>query len=212
MSTNVEPSSGTDSKCSRRKSVRKCTGKIKKSVSIIISSEDADDEQDFMLTDLRDMGTTGVGALGLDCLSNVERMRSKSKNLNGGISGKMRRDIERAKNVINTLILKVAEVTGDPSILSPKSKELEAQIEKHKLVEVLRKRELEETKLLVEALRKEVTKLKGKLNGMEEERKREKKESRVRRMDRNEDLLAEKKEQISMNRNKDILTLQLVQL
>lgn len=57
------------------------------------------------------MGTIGIGSIGLDCLANIESIRAKSKNLQGGVSGKMRRDLDRAKEVINTLIYK-AEAVG----------------------------------------------------------------------------------------------------
>lgn len=73
-----------------------------------------------------------MGALGLNCLDRVENMRARSKNLQGGISGKMRRrDLERAKDVINILIFK-SEASGDPAYLKIKNRELSAKIEKIK--------------------------------------------------------------------------------
>lgn len=92
--------------------------------SIEISSEEEEEVgKDFAPQDLRSMGTIGVGSIGLDCLANVESMRAKSKNLQGEVSGKMRRDLDRAKEVINTLIYK-SEAAGDPSFLKMKNREL----------------------------------------------------------------------------------------
>lgn len=96
-------------------------GKARKEDSVLISSEEEDAGADFAPTDLRIMGAMNVGSLGLDCLADVERMRAKSRNLQGGISGKMRKDLERAKEVINTLIFK-AEAAGDPAYLRIKNK------------------------------------------------------------------------------------------
>lgn len=62
------------------------------------------------------MGAVSVGSLGIDCLKNVERMRSKSRNLHGGISGKMKEDLARAMDTINTIIFK-AEASGDSAKL-----------------------------------------------------------------------------------------------
>lgn len=119
-----------------------------------------------------------MGSLGLDCLANVERMRSRSKNLQGGISGKMRRDLERAREVINTLIYK-AEALGDPAFLRIKNKELLAQIEKSKLDEILRNREMEEMRGMIQDLKKEVSELRDKLDDAEEDRRKARESLRI---------------------------------
>ncbi|XP_070170992.1 uncharacterized protein PF3D7_1120000-like [Polyergus mexicanus] len=141
----------------------------KKEDSIIISSEDEETGKDFAPQDLRIMGAINVGSLGLDCLANVIRMRSRSKNLQGGINGKMRRDLERAREIINTLIYK-AESTGDSTFLKMKNKELSAEIVMMKLNEVLRKREMDEIKGQFDELRNEIAELKRRLEEAEDRR------------------------------------------
>jgi len=86
----------------KKSTVKNPTPKTKKDVSVIISSEDEEAGMDFAPDDLRVMGATCVGTIGIDCIKNVERMRAKSKNLQGGISGKMRKDLTRAIDVIKT--------------------------------------------------------------------------------------------------------------
>lgn len=124
------------------------------------------------------MGATNVGSLGLDCLDSVENMRAKSRNLQGGISGKMKKGIERAKEVIKTLIHK-SEATGDPLFLKLKNKDLSAQIEKYKLEEIHNKREIEDLRTAVEELKKEVAELRGKLDDAEEEERKAKASKRI---------------------------------
>lgn len=99
------------------------------------------------------MGATNVGSIGLNCLVSVESMRAKSKNLQSGISGRMRRELDRAKDVIKTLIYK-AETTGDPTFLRIKHRELTDKVEKFELAEVLRNREIEEMRGIIENLKK----------------------------------------------------------
>ncbi|XP_070162504.1 uncharacterized protein [Polyergus mexicanus] len=141
----------------------------KKEDSIIISSEDEETGKDFAPQDLRIMEAINVGSLGLDCLANVDRMRSRSKNLQGGISGKMRGDLKRAREVINTLIYK-AESTGDPNFLKIKNKELSVEMDRMKLDEVFRKREMDEIKGQFDELRNEIAELKRRLEKTEDRR------------------------------------------
>jgi len=70
-------------------------------------------------------------------------MRAKSRNIQGGISGKIRSNLQKATDVINTLIFKVAS-TGDSAKLKIDNKALKDEIEKLKLEEILRKKEMDE--------------------------------------------------------------------
>lgn len=145
--------------------------KNKSNVSLVISSDDEEIKKDFAPMDLRILGATNVGALGIDCLTNIEQMRAKCKNIPGGISGKMKKELERAKEMINTLIEK-SEATGDPTFLKLKNKELNTQIEKYKKKEILRNKEMKELRDLVEELKKEVIDLRGRLDDAEEEERK----------------------------------------
>lgn len=139
-------------------------------VSIEISS-DEEEGKDFAPQDLRSMGVISVGAIGLDCLASIESMRSKSKNLQGGVSGKMRRDLDRAKEVINTLIFK-SEAAGDPSFLKMKNKELTAQIRKLEMEEVRKDKKIGELTGMLVDLKKEIMDLTDRLDEVEEDRRK----------------------------------------
>lgn len=153
--------SGSESGGSRRASKNKIN-------ITIISSEDEEEGRDFAPQDLRIMGATNVGSLGLDCLDNIEQMRAKCKNIQGKISGKMRKGIERTKEVIKTLIYK-SEACGDPTFFKIKNKELTSQMEKFKKNDILKDGEIERLRGIVEDLKKEVDELRGRLDDAEEE-------------------------------------------
>lgn len=107
MSTESEK--GTDSDSNKARKTHKKSLGSKNSInesSVVLSSDDEEVGKDFAPQELRIMGANSVGAMGLDYLANIESMRSRSRNLQGGISGKMRKDIEKTKDVINTLIYK----------------------------------------------------------------------------------------------------------
>ncbi|XP_070162483.1 putative autophagy-related protein 11 [Polyergus mexicanus] len=178
MSVETERSSESESKSERRKSLQSLKTRSRRSNRIIISSDEEEANKDFAPQDLKIMGATNVGALGLDCLERIENMRARSKNLQGGISGRMRRDLERAKEVINTLIFK-SEASGDPAYLKIKNIELTAEIEKLKLKDILRERELEEMRAIVEELRKEVSEFRDKQDELEEDRRKARESQRI---------------------------------
>lgn len=115
------------------------------------------------------MDVTKVGALGIDYLKSIESMRAKSRNLHGGISGKIRKNLQNTTDIINTLIYKVT-ATGDPAKLKIENRALMDQIEKLKLEEIIRKREMDEMKQIVDKLKNEVDELKDKLDEMEVDR------------------------------------------
>lgn len=96
------------------------------------SSEEDNKEEDFAPEALRNMDVTKVGALGIDYLKSIESMRAKSRNLHGGISGKIRKNLQNTTDIINTLIYKVT-ATGDPAKLKIENRVLMDQIEKLKL-------------------------------------------------------------------------------
>lgn len=104
-------------------------------------------------------------------MKEVERMRAKSKNLQGSISGKMRSNLTKAIEAINTLVLK-AESKGDPAKLRIDNRALREEIEKMKLEEVLRQREMEELRAIVNTFKGEIEELKDKLDAAEEDRRK----------------------------------------
>lgn len=172
---------GTDSDSNKARKTYKKSFSSKNSInesSVVLSSDDEEVGKDFAPQELRIMGANSVGAMGLDYLANIESMRSRSRNLQGGISGKMRKDIEKTKDVINTLIYK-SEAAGDPSYLRLRNKELADQIDKLKLNEIFRNRETEELRSMVNDLKKEVTVLRDKLDEVEEDRRKARESYRI---------------------------------
>ncbi|KMQ92971.1 gag-pol polyprotein [Lasius niger] len=150
---------------------KKTTTKRKKKETIRVwsSTEDGeDDETDFCPEDLKIMGATAIGAIGIDCLKTAENERKNSPNINGAVSGIMKRKIQRAADVINTLVYKV-ESKGDPTWLRIRNRELESEVEKMKIEEVLRNREVEDMRAIVADLKREVYELKGRLDDAEED-------------------------------------------
>lgn len=162
----------------KESTVKNPSPRTKKDVSVVISSEDEEVGMDFAPDDLRVMGATCVGTIGIDCLKNVERMRAKSKNLQGGISGKMRKDLTRAIDVIKTLILK-AETTGDVHKLRIDNRSLKDEIERFKMEEIHRKREMDEMKSIVGGLKKQIEDLKDQLDFAEEDRRKARESQRL---------------------------------
>lgn len=73
-------------------------------------------------------------------------MRAKSRNIQEGISSNMCSNLQKATDVINTLTFKVTS-TGDPAKLRMDNRALMDEIEKLKLNEILRKREMDEMRL-----------------------------------------------------------------
>jgi len=138
----------------KKSSAKKGTPKNKKE-QIIISSEEEDNLGEFAPDELRRMDVTSMGALGIDYLKDVDRMRAKSRNIQGGISGKMRSNLQKATDVINTLIYKVAS-TGDPAKLKLDNKALKDEIEKLKLEEILRRKEMDEMRAMMKEMKKEL--------------------------------------------------------
>ncbi|XP_070162539.1 uncharacterized protein [Polyergus mexicanus] len=179
MSTESQERTDSDSNKARKMHKKSLDSKNRTNESsVILSSDDEEVGRDFAPQELRIMRANSVGAMGLDYLANIESMRSKSRNLQGGISGKMRKDIEKTKDVINTLIYK-SEAAGDPSYLRLRNKELADQIDKLKLNEVLRNRETEELRSMVTDLKKEVTALRDKLDEVEEDRRKARESYRI---------------------------------
>jgi len=161
----------------RKSSGKKATPKGKKE-RLIVSSEEEDNLGEFAPDELRRMDVTTVGALGIDYLKDVERMRSKSRNIQGGISGKMRNNLQKATDVINTLIYKVAS-TGDPAKLKIDNRALMEEIEKLKLQEILRKKEMDEMRIMMNALKKELEECKDKVDEMEVDRNKARNSQRI---------------------------------
>lgn len=109
------------------------------------------------------MSTTEVGALGLDCLKKVEEYCHNSRSLNGKTSINMRRKLARVMDAVNILIFK-AEASGGPDAMREKNKRLIVDLERYKIEEIRRKRELDELKSVVQSFRNEVLELGDKLD------------------------------------------------
>ncbi|KMQ94773.1 hypothetical protein RF55_5060 [Lasius niger] len=139
-----------------------------------------DDDTEFCPEDLKIMGATAIGAIGIDCLKTTEFERKNSPNINGAISGIMKRKIRRAADVINTLVYK-AETKGDPAFLRIRNRELEAEVEKLRLEEVLRTREMDDMKAIVADLKREVYELRGRLDDAEEDARKARESYRINR-------------------------------
>ncbi|KMQ89974.1 grip domain-containing protein rud3 [Lasius niger] len=155
--------------------------KKKDSFRIWSAAEDGeDDDTEFCPEDLKIMGATAIGAIGIDCLKTTEFERKNSPNINGAISGIMKRKIRRAADVINTLVFK-AESKGDPTHLRIRNRELEAEVERLRLEEVLRKREMEDMRAIVADLKKEVYELKGRLDDAQEDARKARESYRITR-------------------------------
>ncbi|KMQ87673.1 hypothetical protein RF55_12982 [Lasius niger] len=144
------------------------------------AEDDDDDDTEFCPEDLKIMGATAIGAIGIDCLKTTEFERKNSSNINGAISGIMKRKIRRAADVINTLVYK-AETKGNPAFLRIRNRELEAEVEKLRLEEVLRNREMEDMRAIVADLKREVYELKGRLDDAEEDARKARESYRISR-------------------------------
>ncbi|KMQ89741.1 gag-pol polyprotein [Lasius niger] len=153
--------------------------KKKNEMRVWSSTEDGeDDEADFCPEELKIMGATAIGAIGIDCLKIAEKERKNSPNINGAVSGIIKRKIQRAAEVINTLTYK-AEAKGDPTHMRIRNRELEAEVERLKLEEILRKRETDEMRTIVADLKKEIYELKCRLDDAEEDARRARESYRI---------------------------------
>ncbi|CAL1672758.1 unnamed protein product [Lasius platythorax] len=124
------------------------------------------------------MGATAAGSLGLECINNVESERKNSPNINGQVSGRMKKKLKRAKKIINTLVYK-AEASGNPALLRLKNRELTDEVQSLKLNEVVIKRELEDMRSLVDSLRRKISDLKDRVEEAEEDRRKSRESQRI---------------------------------
>ncbi|KMQ87991.1 hypothetical protein RF55_12598 [Lasius niger] len=144
----------------------------------LTSSEDEDEDSNFAPEELRAMGATAAGSLGLECINDVESERKNSPNINGQVSGRMKKKLKRAKKIINTLVYK-AEASGDPALLRLKNRELTDEVQTLKLNEVVIKRELEDMRSLVDTLRREISDLMDRVEEAEEDRRKSRESQRI---------------------------------
>ncbi|CAL1685152.1 unnamed protein product [Lasius platythorax] len=173
MSTETELSSEKEP-VGKRKSIRKkpppkSKGNKKSVTTSISSSEDLD--EDYVPQNMKIMGATAVGTIGIDSVRYVEKKRRKSRNLNGVVSNRIRVRLKRATEVINTLMYK-AEAKGDPAQLRSINRELEIQVNKLKRDDELMRKEMDGMRALIEGFRKEISDLKDKLNHAEEDKRK----------------------------------------
>ncbi|CAL1671626.1 unnamed protein product [Lasius platythorax] len=142
----------------------------------LTSSEDEDEDSNFAPEELRAMGATAAGSLGLECINDVESERKNSPN--GQVSGRMKKKLKRAKKIINTLVYK-AEASGNPALLRLKNRELTDEVQSLKLNEVVIKRELEDMRSLVDNLRREISDLRDRVEEAEEDRRNSRESQRI---------------------------------
>lgn len=129
-----------------------------------------------------------LGTKGLEWLDEVDRLRAKSGNLSGKVSGQMKQKVYKAKELIRTLVGRV-DTVGDPTYLRAKNTELTAQLKAAKRRENEQRDEIDEQRKEIKELKKavrelqyEVRTLKGKANneGKAMKSQEERKESKVR--------------------------------
>lgn len=77
--------------------------------------------------EVKNLDTDKVIRMGIDSIEGVEGMRSKCKNIQGGISGRMRKQLGLAKEVISTLAERLQE-RADSSHLRWRTSELEREL------------------------------------------------------------------------------------
>lgn len=108
----------------------------------------------------------------LKCLEEMEKLRKSCRSLNGEVNGKFKKKLARVIDIVTTLIYK-AEASGDPDALREKNASFKIEIEKLKVDDIRRQREVKEMKALTEALKKEMLELRDRLDEVEQERERE---------------------------------------
>ncbi|KMQ85466.1 hypothetical protein RF55_15972 [Lasius niger] len=171
----------SDSEVGQKKNVSQGSNKNKKKSRArrrSVTSSDNDEDSNFAPEELRALGATAAGSLALECIDDVEDERKNSPNINGQVSGRMKRKLIRAKKVINTLVYK-AEASGDPALLRLKNRELTEKVQRLKLNKVVVKRELDDMRSLVDTLREEISGLKDRVNETEEDRRKSRESQRI---------------------------------
>lgn len=73
------------------------------------------------------MAATAVGALALEWLEEIEDIRSKTSNMQGRLSGHLKKNVLKLKEIVQSLVGK-AEAAGDPLFLKMRNSELSQQL------------------------------------------------------------------------------------
>lgn len=89
------------------------------------------------------MAASAAGALALDWLTEVEEIRKKTTNMQGRLSGQMKRNVLKLKEVVLSLVGK-AEAAGDPLFLKMRNSELTQQLAETKSKWERSKKDLDE--------------------------------------------------------------------
>lgn len=111
-----------------------------------------DEEIDVKL--LKTMTASDIGNQIIDYAQDFDVIRAKSKNIQGTLSGEMRKRINYVKEAVRTLQEK-ADEKGDPQILRQKIDDLKKEIKEGKREEERRDRELSEMKDIIKKLKDE---------------------------------------------------------
>jgi len=127
------------------------------------------------------MTASDLAAMALEYLEHVETIRTKCGTMQGALSGELKRRKISLDNMVKALQAK-AEENGDPIFLKAKIDEL---IKKNRKEEKRKTKEINELKELVNGVMKENKEMKRELNLIRED---------IKRRDRKQDEIAEKKE------------------
>lgn len=168
MSAAAEQSAEEEAIHKRRSKTRKKRSTGKRSNFSSCPSDDGSDS-DYIPGEYAALGASAVGAIGLQALEMAENERSISPNIKGEARGRIRRKIKKAVDVINSLMYK-AEATGDPSSLKAQNRKLSHEIMELKRLDVVRQREVDDMKVIIDKLKKEIHELRGDLTEAIEDR------------------------------------------
>lgn len=97
------------------------------------------------------MAASAAGALAMEWLVEIEEIRSKSTSMQGRLSGHLKENVSKLKEMVCTLVGK-AEAVGDPLYLRMRNSELSQQLTELRAMCERNKRELEEANKRIKEL------------------------------------------------------------
>lgn len=108
--------------------------------------------------ELEDIDAVGLCVKGIKYLEEVDLERSRSKNLNGAVSGKMKNKLGNCRNVISALICRI-QGAGDIALYRNQNKKLQSELAKVKEEKAQLNFEVEDLSCEVDELKDKVRKL-----------------------------------------------------
>lgn len=116
------------------------------------------------------MAASAAVALAIEWLMKVQEIRSKSSNMQGKLSGHLKRNVQKLKEIVRFLVGK-AEAVGDTLYLRMRNSELSQQLTEVKTMCEKNKKELKEAN-------KRIKELQARDRLMESRERKEQRESR----------------------------------